>query len=372
MPFDPLRPDWQDCEGVWVTDAAVVDGDAARIPTSAGDLRVTLHDFGARLRAGEERSFDYGMIAGDAQGRPLTIAETDDDVRLEGAGHTLTIAKKSLAFTLFKGERLAARSATDGHFVRPLRLPPFARADGGWLVHVDLQSHEPIYGLGEKWGPLNKRGQLVHSYNHDALGVNAEASYKNAPFAWSPQGWGVFCHTPAPVLHGVGFAPWSQRAYGLLCEDACFDLFLLTGDSGRDLIAQYTALTGLAPTPPDWSLGVIMSRAYYRDADELLATAKELRARAVPCDTITLDGRAWLDTDTRFSFEWDKERFPEPADTLARLRELNFKVCVWEYPLVSVQNPLFHEMSEKGWLLKDQRTGETFRYQWDAEPFGDV
>ena len=59
---------------------------------------------------------------------------------------------------------------------------------------------------------LDKRGQLIRSFNHDALGVNAEISYKNTPFCWSPEGWGVFIHTPAPVTHGVGYAPWSQRA----------------------------------------------------------------------------------------------------------------------------------------------------------------
>ena len=33
----------------------------------------------------------------------------------------------------------------------------------------------------KKWGKLDHRGQLIRSYNHDALGVNAEISYKNNP-----------------------------------------------------------------------------------------------------------------------------------------------------------------------------------------------
>ena len=58
-------------------------------------------------------------------------------------------------------------------------------------------------------------------------GVNAELSYKNTPFAWSPSGWGLFINTPAPVSHSVGYAVWSQRAYTVLVEDHELDLFFI-------------------------------------------------------------------------------------------------------------------------------------------------
>mgnify|MGYP000141474232 FL=1 len=126
--------------------------------------------------------------------------------------------------------------------------------------------------------------------------------------------------------------------------------------------------------PPVWSLGVILSKAYYQDVPELMATAKAVREHAMPCDVITLDGRAWQDTDTRFAFEWDPKRFAHfpPNQVIADLKAMNFKVCIWEYPLVSVQNPLFSKMAEKGWLLKDKRTGEAYKYQWDMSAFAEV
>jgi alpha-D-xyloside xylohydrolase len=229
-----------------------------------------------------------------------------------------------------------------------------------------------VYGLGEKWGRLDHRGELIRSFNHDALGVNAEKSYKNTPFAWSPEGWGVFVHTAAAVTHAVGYAPWSQRAYALDIDSTTLDLFLFTGRSGAEQLAQYTALTGRAPVPPAWSHGLILSKAYYRDADEILAVAREVRRRGMPCETITFDGRAWQDTDTRFAFQWCPKRYPDPKPVLAELKALGFRICVWEYPLISVLNPLFDELASRGWLLKDRRTGEAYRYQWDPEPFGQV
>ncbi|MGB0948179.1 MAG: TIM-barrel domain-containing protein, partial [Pseudoalteromonas marina] len=49
-----------------------------------------------------------------------------------------------------------------------------------------------------------------------------------------------------------------------------------------------------------------------------------------------------------------------------------FKICVWEYPMISVNNPLFAKAAENGWLIKDKRTGKAYQYEWDLSPFGEV
>ncbi len=370
---NPVGFDWSRFPDPKITgNPVVMDSGEVSLPTSLGEMRIGFHEFGIRIRLGGDRKIDYGFVAGAATRGKTTAMPSEKTIALENGNHRLVISRQSMAITLSANGREVVHSATDGHFVKKNRLPSFTRSDWGWYAHFDLSSDESIYGLGEKWGRLDKRGHLISSYNHDALGVNAEISYKNMPFAWSPDGWGVFCNTPAPVTHGVGFPSWSQRSYGLFVEDEVLDLFLFTGCTGADIINQYTQLTGRSPVPPDWSLGVILSKAYYRDAEELLSVAKEVRKRGMPCDTITLDGRAWLDTDTRFSFEWDKKRYPDPKAVLDQLKAMSFKICIWEYPMISVKNPLFQELSDKGWLLKDHNSGQAYRYQWDTSPFGEV
>lgn len=381
--FNSAAPDWNQIPPLKILGAAVpVANGAVLMATSEGPLLISLHSFGARLRFGdcEAANYDnlYGMLVDvpsldkESEAAAPSITSGDEQTLIEGAGYTLRLQHEPLSFELLKGSECVQRSPSDGHFVRRFRVPPVARVDQGWFISMELGFDEAVYGLGEKWGRLDKRGQLIRSYNEDALGVNAEISYKNTPFAWSPNGWGVFVHTPAPVTHGVGFAPWSQRAYGLLVEDKTMDLFLFSGEDGTRIIESYTELTGRAPTPPMWSLGAILSKAYYKDVEELLSTAREVRSHKMPCDVITLDGRAWQDTDSRFAFEWDPTRYTDPAAVINELKALNFKVCVWEYPMVSVQNPMFEVMSKKGWLLKDKNSGETYRYQWDMSCFGEV
>ncbi len=370
--LDPASPQWGRMSPLSVTGAAVVDGSGCvSIPTTAGPLRVTLHEDGARLCLGPAVR-DYGILVREPAQLPLAVTASADATCLAAGNLRLTFGHEPLSFVLERDGRIVQSSPGDGHFVRRFRLPPFAQVDGGWFVSLDLGEDTAVYGLGEKWGRLDRRGQLLRSFNQDALGVNAEASYKNAPFAWSPDGWGAFVHTAAAVTHGVGYAPWSQRAYGIHVDSSALDLFLFDGVDGAAQLRQYTALTGRAPVPPRWSLGVILSKAYYKDAAEILSVAREVRARGMPCDTITFDGRAWQDTRTRFAFEWCPSRYPDPGPVLAELKSLGFRICVWEYPLVSVANPLFDELAAKGWLLRDRRSGEAYRYRWDPEPFGAV
>ena len=42
-----------------------------------------------------------------------------------------------------------------------LRFSPFAKRDDSWLMALALGNDEPVFGLGEKWAALNRRGELI-------------------------------------------------------------------------------------------------------------------------------------------------------------------------------------------------------------------
>ena len=383
----PLSPEWKNVEAAHVLSPPQnVSPTRVEIELSIGAVAIEMFAGGLRIRSAKSRSQDYGLLVNQPELSDLDLQVGADEAVITSEDYELRVEFNPFVFTFSdKQQRVIAQSPSDGHFVRQHRVPPMARPESGWLLSLALSSGEPVYGLGEKWSALNKRGQLIRSFNHDALGVNAEISYKNTPFCWSPEGWGLFVHTPSPVTHAVGYAPWSQRNYSCLIEDDYIDVFLLAVEledktsarvkllnPGAELLKQYTHLTGRAPMPPSWSGGVILSKAYYQDEEEVLAAAKEVRKRGLPCDVITLDGRAWQDTRTRFAFEWDTSRIPHPEKLMQELKRLNFKVCVWEYPLVSMDHPWFQEFAEKGWLLTDKRTGMAYEYHWDRQAFDDV
>ena len=357
-------------------DPRAIDTSAAgaSFATSTGDIfEVTCYGPGAfRLRAGPHTRPDYGILVG--RSKPCTVAKPDAATTTLTAGDAmLEISGGPLRFRLLWRGAEVAGSITDQHFRGFTRLPAFGRIrqGGEWTAALALASGEPVYGLGEKFGPLDKRGQLVHSQVEDALGVNTGLSYKNTPFAWSSGtgrgAWGLFVHTPGRVAHGVGLPDWSHRSYALVVDDEALDLFLFAADTPAGVIDLYTQLTGRAPEVPRWSLGLWVSRAYYKTPEEAIDVARKLRERRIPCDVITLDGRAAWNVKTRFDFQWDPARFTDARATLAALHEHHLRVCVWEYPYVSIHSPLFEQLFARDFLLRNEH-GDPYVFSWDTTP----
>lgn len=346
----------------------------ARFKTSAGVLEVSAPGPNLlRLRCVRLPVPEYGILTDSAaldraaSASGLSASPDGEKVHLRAGGLEMIFDQHPLRLSVYRNGDLLLESSTDRTIRGDLRLHPLAAAPDQWLLSFALVSGESIFGLGEKFGGLDKRGQLIDNWNRDATGVNAEISYKNVPFAWSPRGWGLFAHTPARVTHGVGYSPWSHRSYVLKLDDPTLDIFLLFANSPADMLHLYTDLTGRTALPPVWSYGAWMSRAIYKTADEILDVARQLRERRIPCDVLTLDGRAWHKAETRFDFSWDPDRYPDPAAFVQTLREMDYRLCLWEYSYLSDLNPKFAELSAKKYFLQD-KTGKTYIYRWLPPP----
>jgi alpha-D-xyloside xylohydrolase len=178
-------------------------------------------------------------------------------------------------------------------------------------------------------------------------------------------------HTPAKVSHGVGYPQWSHRSYIINLFDEALDLFLIAADTPAAIIKAYTHLTGRSPLPPRWSYGMWMSRAYYQTAEIALDVAEKLVDRQIPCDVLLLDGRAWHTMEDRFDFQWDKRRYPDPHEFARKLRGFGIRLNLWEYSYLSTLNPLFNELAEKGFMLKNP-DGTPYIHRWFPWPYDEV
>lgn len=363
--FENLSP----CKGLALASLAE---NKAVFSTDVGKLEVTVYAEGCfRVRLGDAEVNDYGIVCAKDERLALNVLESQDDVLCSSGEYALRLTRSPLTYSLEKNGKVVLPVTEDSHFVRKFRLPPVAATEEGWFAALGLPFGVAVYGGGENYAGLNRRGMLLDMWNEDALGVNSSVCYKNCPFVWSPEGYGVFVNTPAYVRIGVGYQQWANQSLCLDVKDAVLDLFFLFGDTPAEILRRYTHLTGRSAKAPVWSLGLWLSKAYYRVPAETLEAASKMREMDVPCDVITIDGRAWQDTDTRFAFEWDPTRYDDPKAFCDSLKAMNYKICVWEYPLVSIKNKLFGEMAEKGWLLRD-KDGKAYEYAFDPGPFGQV
>ncbi len=73
----------------------------------------------------------------------------------------------------------------------------FVDTPTGHYIHeqLNLGVGELVYGLGERFTPFVKNGQVVDLWNEDG-GTSSEQAYKNIPFYLTNHGYGVFVNHP--------------------------------------------------------------------------------------------------------------------------------------------------------------------------------
>jgi alpha-D-xyloside xylohydrolase len=234
--------------------------------------------------------------------------------------------------------------------VNPMPLC-FVRSSSSFHRHVAaglvLSPGERLYGCGESFTRLDKRGQLLHMWTRDAYSAQTTTMYKPVPFVLSSRGWAVFAHTAAPATFDLGHG--HDGAAVLYLADDVADLFLFLGEP-KEVVSEYTALTGRSSMPPRWSFGLWMGRDTYESADEVQAVASRLRREGVPCDVLHVD-TGWTEVKFRVEFEFAKDRFPEPERFLDELREQGFRLSLWQYPYLHPNNRLHREAVERGFVV---------------------
>ncbi len=219
----------------------------------------------------------------------------------------------------------------------------------------DLSPYEAVYGFGEKFIRLNKIGQTIDLNMLESLGCTTPRSYKNIPFFMSTRGYGVFLNHSCPITCWVG----SMHAAELqvAAEDDFLDYYLMTG-SIKEILSQYTEITGKGDLPPLWSFGYWQSKISYKSAEETLDIVKKLREHKIPCDVLHLDTH-WFKVDWYCDLEFDKERFPDPEGYLNELAGLGINVSLWQLPYIPEGCRLFDELKAAGGFVKT-KDGEIY------------
>ena len=219
--------------------------------------------------------------------------------------------------------------------------------------NFELRPGEAVFGLGEHYGTVNKRGQTISLWNEEGTGHSTGRNYKNVPFFMSTSGYGVFVNQQLPMTFFVGsrFFPRHEIA----AEGELLDMFFFYGPSLKRVQADYTALTGRASMVPKWSFGLWVSRLSYLSQEEVLAVARRIREEGWPADVIHLD-TGWFEKEWHCDWRFDRRRFPDPEGMIRELHKANLRVSVWQWPYVADALPLKEEAKARGALAR----GEVF------------
>lgn len=362
--------------GGWLTAAA--DGVEAALPNlpahlpvppgspGSRELRVeVVDDAVVRLRCGPDLP-PLGVLVTDPEPQPVEVLDTGDGLVLSGPGVALRVRERPFGFTVLgEGGHLAARTAEHVRQTDGLPLAPALRLDPHPVLSLALDGR-PVHGFGEQFAAFDLRGRALLLRVADAMGTATGLAYKPAP-VWHAAGHLGFLHTGAVVHADVGQTVPDALVLG--ADDPAFDLFLVAHPDPRERLRRYTALTGRAPEPPDWSLGFWLGRCRYHSAAEMLAVADRLVAEDVPAEVLHCDPD-WLRVDRlNCDFDWNTDRFGEPEEFVAALRERGMRLSLWELPYLDPRSPLHAEALAGGHLVVDA-AGDPVPVQGTPAPDG--
>jgi alpha-D-xyloside xylohydrolase len=297
------------------------------------------------------------LAAEPARDNSWKVAQTDKDITYTSAYGKVRLIKDPWHIEIFDNAgRLLTRTQNINDprtFYNPVPFSFVRRASDlsrSIAANFELSHDEKIFGCGESFTRLNKRGQKINAWTRDGMGVQSELMYKPIPFFMSSNGYGMFVHTSAPVT--FDFGQYYDQHNVIYSRDENLDLFIFLGNP-KDILSEYTALTGRSPVPPLWSFGFWMSRITYKSEDEVRDVAAKLRQYQIPADVIHLD-TGWFETDWRSNYRFSTSRFRDPAKMIADLKAQGFHISLWQYTYFTSKNEIFKEALDKGYVVRNE------------------
>ncbi|TDC39818.1 TIM-barrel domain-containing protein [Micromonospora sp. KC213] len=343
-----------DPHGVTLT-AATSDGGILTVRVEAageGVIRVRLaEDLAARSRSARALPLVHPAA------HPAVVAVGEGSVTVDAGAviAEITLDPWRMRFRAADGQLLVEQDSGTTDISGRRRTLPFGRstADGvpvAWHESFVAPGDEHFVGLGEKFTPLDKRGQRALMWNFDAFGGESDRSHKNVPLYLSDRGYGVLVDSGLPVEFDI--CQSTHSSVQILVPDDLLDYYVLAGPTPAQILDRFDALTSRPYLPPKWAFGAWISSGFFPDSQQrVLDRARLIRERGIPCDVLHLDCY-WQVAGRWSELRWDDEAFPDPAGMLKTLADQGFRVCLWMNPYLMTGSPLYAEAAEAGYFLR--------------------
>lgn len=218
------------------------------------------------------------------------------------------------------------------------------------LEQMFLDVDEYVYGLGERFTPFVKNGQMVEMWNEDG-GTASEIAYKNIPFYVTNKGYGILVDNEGDVAYEIASEKVERIQFSV--EGERLDYYVISGKTPMGTVEKYTDLTGKPALPPAWSFGLWLTTSFTTNYDEGTTSSfiQGMADREIPLHVFHFDCY-WMDAYEWCNFEWDPATFPDPKGMLKRYHDRGLHICVWINPYIGQKSCLFKEGKEQGYLVK--------------------
>lgn len=236
------------------------------------------------------------------------------------------------------------------------------KGPASWGTDITFVGAEHVYGIPEHATSLALKPTRVESgeytepyrmYNLDVFEYKLDSPfglYGSIPFMMghSAKGTvGMFLLNSAEMYIDVDAPEDSSTSTHWFAESGMIDMFVFLGPTPKDIVTDYTTLTGKPYLPAQFALTYNQCRWNYRDEHDVATVDARFDEHDIPYDTL------WLDiehTDGKKYFTWDSKLFPTPKD-------MQEKLAVKSRKMVTIVDP--HIKRDGGYHLHDKATKES-------------
>ena len=289
--------------------------------------------------------------------------ESENKIIFSTAKLRLEFDKDPLCMRLYDSEGTEIYSSLAGN--------PFTLDSNNRVTHYSRMNEDDcFYGFGEKSGILNKNQTFLRERATDAMGYNPEKCdtlYKHIPFyirltRGNHKALGLFYHNFYESVFNMGCEKsnyWPRYSYWQ-SDGGDIDLFFIGGNSIKQIINNYTLLTGRPALLPKRALGYQGSSMYYpeleKDSDDaVLEFIDTIKAEGFPIDGFHLSSGYTSVDGKRCVFTWNTTRFKNPREYFSAMNAKGAQNVPNVKPGILLIHPLFNEFMSRDVFVKDSK-----------------
>ncbi|MBI5988397.1 glycoside hydrolase family 31 protein [Clostridium perfringens] len=298
----------------------------------------------------EESISTNGVV--DDLGKGEFIVEEDSNFVIVKGTKVLTFVDKNTTEISFRD--------LEGNIINEDFQPSFKDEEGNVYISK-VNDCLAYYGLGEKGGDLNKKGCYTENFNTDDPETDDDSItyYKTIPFyvALKEEAtYGIFFDNSFRSYFDMGKEMGDRIFFGAIGGQIQY--YFIPGENIKEVVKNYTALTGRMEMPPLWSLGYQQCRFSYFSQEEVRELVKTFEEKDIPLDVVYLD-IDYMDGFRVMTFK--TPNFDDAAGLISDLKEKGIRTITIIDPGVKVD--------EEYPVFKRGKEGNHFTKKLDGEMF---
>jgi len=283
-----------------------------------------------------------------------TLTNTSSTITMATSKLKVQVQKNPFRITVFK---------PDGVTVISQQYDSTVNRSMAWLTngstiinkvedHFYTPSTEEFYGFGERYNNFRKRGYDIDTYVYNQYQNQNDKTYMAIPFFVSTKGYGVYLNS----TYYSKFRMATERTdmYSFTADtsgasSSMLDYYFIYGNDVKDVISNYTDITGKPQLPAKWTFGLWMSANEWDRQTEVVGAIDNANANNIPATAIVLE--QWSDENTFYIFSdatyTPKSgsqsllysdftfggRWTNPASMVNYAHNNGMKVIMWQVPI---------------------------------------